>query len=433
MSTNIEALLQFLAASPSPYHATQYLSDLFQKAGFTLLNEADDWALTAGGRYVYIRADASISAFCLSEDILERGIRVVGAHTDSPCLKVKPSPELNTLGYSRLGVEVYGGALLNPWFDRDLSIAGKVSGISPSGTLVSTLIDFNKAIAVIPSLAIHLNRDANKNKSVNPQKEMNAILSGLKDDMSFRDLLLQHVNEQTDSPVFREILDFNLSFYDVQKPAVVGLYDEFIASARLDNLLSCYLSAESLIQSQTNQTAIVIFHDHEEVGSRSESGAQGTMLQDLLTRLVPRDEDRQRMLRHSMMLSVDNAHGIHPNYPERHDEKHGPLINAGPVIKFDADQSYATSSDTAALVKWLAMAAEPPLPLQSFVTRADCRCGSTIGPITASNIGIKTIDIGNAQFAMHSCRELAGVADAHTMQALLQRFYHAEDVNVTAI
>lgn len=428
--TITDELLSFLGASPSPFHATKNLAQMFLAAGFVRLNETELWQLETGGKYFYMRADASIVAFRLGDNIASSGARLVGAHTDSPCLKVKPSPELNEKGYSRLGIEVYGGALLNPWFDRDLSLAGKVTGLNEDGELVSLLVDFKKAIATVPSLAIHLDREANNNKSVNPQKEMNALLGAMLPDFSFRDLLLSQARNDNPESSISEVLDFNISFYDIQAPCVIGLNDEFIASARLDNLLSCFLAARSLIDSDAEQTAVLICNDHEEVGSRSEAGAQGTMLTDLFLRLLPEADLRQTALRNSMMFSVDNAHGVHPNYSEKHDANHGPILNAGPVIKFDADQSYATSSETAALVRSLAKAGERALDLQSYVTRADSRCGSTIGPITASNLGVKTVDIGNAQFAMHSCRELAGVKDVSTMHELLQRFFSAAHVTV---
>lgn len=419
----VKGLLSFLKNSPSPYHACRELSALFSANGFIQLEEKESWSLEAGKAYFYTRSDASIVAFRLGKNPANNGIRLVGAHTDSPCLKVKPSPELSKQGYSLLGVEVYGGALLNPWFDRDLNLAGRVTGLNTQGELVSSLVNFDRAIATVPSLAIHLNREANQNKSTNPQKEMNALLCSSLGDFSFRELLLKEVNKTLEKEKqFQEVLDFNLSFSDMQAPSVIGLNDEYIASARLDNLLSCYLSADALIKSDTDQTAVLVCNDHEEIGSRSEGGAQGTILNDLMSRIAQSENDRQQMLRSSMMFSIDNAHGIHPNYPEKHDESHGPKINEGPVIKFDADQSYATSSETAAFVRWLATQ-DNEIPLQSFVTRADMRCGSTIGPITANNLGIKTVDIGNAQFAMHSCREMTGVADAHYLSDLVGRFY----------
>ncbi len=426
MHDTVESLLAFLNASPTPFHATANLARMFEDAGFTPLDERSPWALEAGQAYYSTRTDASIVAFRLGKDLPERGLRLVGAHTDSPCLKVKPCPDLSRQGYSLLGVETYGGVLLNPWFDRDLSIAGRVSGVDAEGQLQARLINFDRAIATIPSLAIHLNRTANENKTVNPQQEMNALLD-MERDQNFRDLLLEQVAEEHADAPLAEVLDFNLCFYDMQAPALTGLNRAFLSSARLDNLLSCFLGAQALIHSDTTETAVLLCNDHEEVGSRSDAGAQGTLLNDCLARLVPDSAARHQTLRHSMMLSVDNAHGVHPNYSDKHDGNHGPKLNAGPVIKFDADQGYATNSDTAAFVRWLARQGEP-IPLQSFVMRADMRCGSTIGPITATNSGIRTVDIGNAQFAMHSIRETAGVQDVTHMTNLLSRFYGVAQV-----
>jgi aspartyl aminopeptidase len=422
-SSLIDRLKKFLGASPTPYHATENLVGLFKSQGFTALDERDEWQLESGKSYYVTRSDASIIAFTLGEKPLhEAGFRLVGTHTDSPCLKVKPQPELLAKNCFQLGVEVYGGALLNPWFDRDLSIAGKVTGELTNGELVSRLIDFKRPVAVIPSLAIHLNREANTNKSVNAQKEMNALLSLSESKLSFRELLAKQFASQYPELQLKEIYDFNLSFYDVQEPACIGLEEEFLASARLDNLLSTFIAADSLLASNGSQTAILICNDHEEVGSRSDSGAQGTMLRDLLARIEPGAAQRHRAVCSSMMLSVDNAHAVHPNYAEKHDASHGPLLNSGPVLKFDADQSYATSSDTAAILRWLA-AQDEKIPLQSFVTRADMRCGSTIGPITSASLGLKTADLGVPQLAMHSIRELAGTRDVIYLFNLLQRFY----------
>lgn len=423
-STKVNELLTFLQRSPTPFHAVANLSALFNEHGFVRLDEKSDWQLAPAGKYFLVRSDASIVAFILGrESCVEQGIRLVGAHSDSPCLKVKPTPEILKNNYFQLGVEVYGGVLLNPWFDRDLSLAGKITALDDKGTLVSVLIDFKKPIATIPSLAIHLDRDANNNKTVNPQREMNAILWQSTEKTSFKARLLKQAALEHPELHLTDILDFNLSFYDTQSPAVIGMDDEFIASARLDNLLSTYVGAQALLNADDTCTSVFICNDHEEIGSRSESGAQGTLLNDVIARLVPDAIDQQKCMRCSLMLSVDNAHGIHPNYADKHDEGHGPELNAGPVIKFNADQSYATNSETAAVLRVLAADTSSVIPLQNFVMRADLRCGSTIGPITSANSGIKTVDLGVATFAMHSIRELGGVKDVDMLHNLLVRFY----------
>ena len=404
------------------------LKKLFAQRGFTELDEKQAWQLKAGEKYYFSRSDSSIVAFIYgTEDIRTTGVRMVGAHTDSPCLKVKPQPEKLVKNYAQLGIEVYGGVLLNPWFDRDLSIAGKVSYIDASGKLQSSLIDFSRAVATVPNLAIHLDREANIKRTVNPQTDMNAVLLQAESAIDFRDMLKQQLLHQGVVGV-EEVLDFNLSFYDVQAPAVLGFENQFIASARLDNLLSCFVAANALAEADTRYTALVVCNDHEEVGSNTDIGAQGTMVEDTLQRLVSDSVDRQLVVRKSLMFSVDNAHGVHPNYLAKHDEQHGPLLNKGPVLKFDANQCYATSSDTAAFVRSLAKQAS--IPLQAYVTRADMRCGSTIGPLTASNLGIKTVDIGVPTFAMHSIRELAGHDDIAFLDSLLKQFYASPDVSV---
>ncbi|MFL0803088.1 MAG: M18 family aminopeptidase [Agarilytica sp.] len=421
---------QFLHASPSPYHAVENLAQLFNSSGFVRLSESEAWQLSPGGKYYFVRSDSTIAAFVLgkSNDV-SSGIRMVGTHSDSPCLKVKPQPEKRTKGYQQLGIEVYGGALLNPWFDRDLSLAGRVCYLDGNQVLKSALVNFESPIAVIPSLAIHLDREANKNRTVNPQTDLNPILFQGKENFSFRELLLEKIRDDGAGDAV-EVLDFDMSFYDVQQPSVIGLREDFFAGARLDNLLSSYIGALALTNASNDQTSLLICSDHEEVGSQSDVGAMGTVLEDLLTRLHPDAEQRQMAVRASLLLSVDNAHGIHPNYSNKHDDNHGPLLNQGPVLKFDAKQSYATSSHSSSFLKQLARKS-PELPLQMFVTRADMRCGSTIGPITASNIGVKSLDLGVPTFAMHSTRELAGVKDIETLNTLLGRFYESETLITT--
>ena len=222
------------------------------------------------------------------------------------------------------------------------------------------------------------------------------------------------------------MLDYEVFFYDTQAPGLVGLNEEFIASARLDNLLSCFMGLKGLLAADSEQGMLLVCNDHEEVGSASAAGAQGPMLAQLLERLVPDNEQRSRMISRSMMISADNAHGIHPNFADKHDANHGPLINQGPVIKINANQRYATNSETGAIFR--KFAEEANVPVQAFVVRSDMACGSTIGPITASEIGVKTIDIGVPQFAMHSIRELAGVKDAQGLVDILKRFYAAPTV-----
>jgi aspartyl aminopeptidase len=352
-------------------------------------------------------------------------------------LKVKPNPEIVKNNYLQLGVEVYGGALLNPWFDRDLSLAGRVSYLSDQGKIEHQLINLEKAIAIIPSLAIHLDKEANTQRAINQQEHLPPVLMKLPESEGetsvdakkpdFRKILLQIVNANIIQGKAIKILDYELSFYDVQPPAVIGLHDDFIASARLDNLLSCYTGLMALLdsdvkQKEHKQNTLLICSDHEEVGSMSAAGAQGSLLQSVLERLCDSDESRSRLIASSVMISAGNAHGVHPNYADKHDNNHGPIINDGPVIKMNANQRYASNSETSALFRHLCDMAD--VPVQSFVVRSDMACGSTIGPITASGIGVKTVDVGVPTFAMHSIRELAGRWDAFYLYRVLKQFYN---------
>lgn len=418
-------LAAFIEASPTPFHATRNLRERLLAAGFEQLDERDDWVLKAEGRYLVTRNDSSLIAFCLgTEGALKDGLRLVGAHTDSPCLRVKPQPELVQQGLWQLGVEIYGGALLAPWFDRDLSLAGRVTFRSLDGQLDSRLIDFKRPIAVIPSLAIHLNRGVNDGQKINPQTDMLPVLAvATEPQPDLRALLTQQLASEYPELRVERVLDFELSFYDTQPPAVIGLHGDFLSSARLDNLLSCHAGLLALLKAGS-QPAMLVCTDHEEVGSSSHCGADGPFLEDVLLRLLPDPIERTRVIQRSLMISADNAHAVHPNFADRHDGNHGPQLNDGPVIKINSNQRYATNSETAALFRHLCEQAK--VPVQSFVVRSDMGCGSTIGPITASRLGIRTVDIGVPTFGMHSIRELAGARDAAYLIAVLERFFNSE-------
>ncbi len=413
-----QQLIDFIADSPTPFHAVESIKSRLDAAGFSELLESDSWSVKAGEGYYLVRNQSSIIAWRQPESF-DAGIRMVGAHTDSPCLRVKPTPELYRFNYQQLGVEVYGGALLNPWFDRDLSLAGRVTCKTAAGDLVNKLIDFKDPIAVIPSLAIHMDREANDSRTVNKQLHLPVLMGQGEDKMDFRGLLKAQLQKQ--GVEVAQVLDYELSFYDTQRPSYIGLNQEFLASARLDNLLSCYIGLQALIAADKGQAQMLICTDHEEVGSASACGAQGPILSQWLERLVPDNELRNRLITQSVMISADNAHGIHPNYADRHDENHGPLLNKGPVIKINSNQRYATNSETSSLFRDIAQ--EESVPVQAFVVRSDLGCGSTIGPITASEVGVRTVDIGVPQFAMHSIREMAGSEDAHYLFRILKRFY----------
>ncbi len=421
-------MMSFLDASPTPFHAVESMARILIQAGFEQLDERAPWQL-APGRYFVTRNGSSIIAFVLGRSsLVEHGVRLVGAHTDSPCLRVKPQPELSGQGYLRLGVEVYGGVLLNPWFDRDLSIAGKVVWKDSEGKVCSGLVNFKRPVAVIPSLAIHLDRDANRNRTVNPQTDIPPIIQLLASregqassaEREFTTVLAEQIEADNPGAQVATVLHHELSLFDTNGAAQVGYREEFIASARLDNLLSCYTGLQALLQSDGEHTAMLVCTDHEEVGSTSAIGAQGPMLQSLLERLLPDHEDRSRALATSLLISADNAHGVHPNYPGQHDGNHWPVLNQGPVLKINANQRYATNSESGGLFR--DMCDEAGVPLQSFVNRTDLGCGSTIGPLTAAAVGVNTLDVGVPTFAMHSIRELAGSDDAFALYQVLKRF-----------
>jgi len=427
-----QGLLDFIRRSPTPFHAVRTMSGRLDEAGFTALQEGDAWALKPGGRYYVQRNGSSLVAFTLGEsDAAGSGFAMTGAHTDSPCLKVKPQPVLRRNGAIQLGVEVYGGALLAPWFDRDLAVAGRVDYRDAEGRLRSGLVDSRRPVAVIPSLAIHLDREANQNRSINAQQELPPLLclqNGPGDDFSLESWLLEELRAQSDHDNAAHVLGHELVLYDTQPPALTGLHEEFISGARLDNLLSCYVTLEALIDAGPGHFSLMICNDHEEVGSASACGAQGPFLESVLHRIAEqgqssdgRRERIERIIHHSLFLSVDNAHAIHPNFADRHDSNHGPLLNAGPVIKLNANQRYASNSHS--MARFTALCHQAEIPVQSFVMRSDMACGSTIGPITAAGLGVETVDVGVPTFAMHSIRELAGSDDAaHLYRALLPFF-----------
>ncbi|WP_304543355.1 M18 family aminopeptidase [Sulfurimonas microaerophilic] len=411
-----EGLLGFLDASPTPFHATQNMAGMFSNAGFIELDEKIKWNLEAGKKYFVTRNDSSIIAFTYPKDAKE--YLMVGSHTDSPNLKLKPNPIVKEHGIVKFAVEPYGGLLLNPWFDRDLGLAGQVNFSDSSKAIKSALININKPIAMIPSLAIHLDDKANQERTINKQTDISPVIS-TNEDFDF-ELFIKNELEKTGLKNIEEIYAYELSLYDTQNASYVGLEDEFIASARLDNLLSCYVGMLSICSISNDKPMLFIANDHEEVGSDSTSGAGGSFLESTLKRMFVEFDDYVAMARSSMMISADNAHAIHPNYPDKHEPNHAPYINDGVVIKVNANQRYASNSKT--ISTFLANAKKAGVQTQKFVTRSDMGCGSTIGPITATKIGIETIDIGLPTWGMHSIREMCGSDDAYELYNILVGF-----------
>lgn len=424
-----QQLLTFLSRSPTPWHATRNMATALQAAGFQALDEREEWKLEPGRGYYVTRNGSAMVAFRTGTGSpVNTGVRMVGAHTDSPCLKVKPNPELRRKGFYQVGVEVYGGVLLNPWFDRDLSLAGRATVLDETGKVSDLLVDFQRPVAFIPSLAIHLDREANNNRSINAQTDLPPVLMQVPDgdQTAFVELLQAQLEQEHPGTRISKVLGYELSFYDAQPASLSGLKEEFITSARLDNLLSCFIGLQALLKASGEQPALLVCNDHEEVGSMSAEGAQGPFLASVLDRWCGSGQ-RDRVIARSMMISADNAHGVHPNFIDRHDENHGPLINQGPVIKVNHNQRYATNSRSAALYRHISD--ELGLPHQTFVVRSDMACGSTIGPLTAGNLGVTTLDIGVPQLGMHSIRELCGVRDGYTLYQVLTAFMGWQEVN----
>jgi aspartyl aminopeptidase len=411
------------------------MKKMLGNAGFSELSEAGEWMLKAGDKHFVTRNGSSIIAFVVGRDDLgNNGIRLVGAHTDSPCLMVKPQPDISKQGYFQLGVEVYGGALLNPWFDRDLSIAGRVVYRNSKNQLKQKLVDFKTAVATIPSLAIHLDRNANTDHSINAQTDIVPILMMEKEasvgagesSQAFRRLLRERFLNEDDT-----VLDYELCLYDTQSAAVIGLNSEFIASARLDNLLSCFVAAQAMISSSGAHTCLMVCNDHEEVGSVSAIGADGPFLENIIDRLSGGGSTSlvSRIINKSLMMSCDNAHATHPNFSNNHDGGHLPKLNGGPVVKVNVKQRYATTSLTSSIFRQLCDELE--IPVQTFVSRNDLGCGSTIGPIAAARLGVPTLDVGIPQLAMHSCREITGADDPLRLSRVLLEFFNkAEAITV---
>lgn len=395
----------------------------FLKSGFTLLQEGADWQLKEGAGYFCIRDDASIIGFRLADNPSDcLPWRMTGAHTDSPALQIKPNPIRSSHSLSQLCVEVYGGPLLNTWFDRDLGIAGRVTLLDVHGNLQSRTLDFKRAMAILPSLAIHLDRNANKNHTVTKQKQLYPLLChALSEEQSFNDLLSEQIVFEYPDLDMAQLLDYELFCYDTQGPSLIGASGEFIAASRLDNLVSCFVGFTALLHKKSIGNCLLLCSNHEEIGSSSYAGANGNFLPSLLERILPDNSTRRRTLSQSYFISMDNAHALHPNFVEKYDPQHLPLLNQGPVLKYNSNQRYASTSRSAALYK--SLCSEVDIPVQSFVMNNDLTCGSTIGPIAATTLGVHTVDIGVPSLAMHSIRETTGSHDPYMLYQSIAHFY----------
>ena len=392
-------------------------------SGFHQLSETEPWPLAPGNSYFIIRDNGALAAFTLSaKDGQDHGFRIVGTHTDSPALQIKPLAGKASHSFFQLGVEVYGGPLLATWFDRDLSIAGRVVCATTEGILTTLLIDFKRPVAIIPSLAIHLDREANNGRAINKQKELTPIFSQITggDTLNFSSILAEQINKQHPDTQVATIMGFDLFCYDCQPPSFLGLGNEFITGSRLDNLLSCFVGITAMTETRADNNRLLICNNHEEIGSITAAGAQGSFLHSILKRIMPDSVSQHRALRGSFFISLDNAHGTHPNFSDKSDPEHMPLLNHGPALKTNANQRYATTSVSGAIYRTIA--AEAGVATQDFVMRSDMACGSTIGPHTAARLGIPTVDVGAPTLAMHSIREMTGSHDPFLLYKTINRF-----------
>lgn len=419
-------LLHFIDASPSPWHAVDSVQSRLMSAGFNQLHEADAWQLQAGSSYFVTRGDASIIAFTLGMQALtDSGLRMVGAHTDSPGLRLKPKAAFAGDGLVRIGVEVYGGPILATFADRDLSIAGRVTVRTKSGH-DNRLLKFDHALMRLPNLAIHMNREVNdKGLVLNKQTELPLLFAESEDGIAAEKQFLSYLARALNVEV-ADILTFDLNVFDTQKGTLWGANQEFIADSQLDNLASCHAAITALIESkQQNTTSVCALFDHEEVGSESATGASGSFLSDVIRRITAgaelNQEQHLRALAKSFFISADMAHAYHPNHPAAYEPCHHVLVNKGPVIKTNANQRYASNADTTA--RFITLCERAGVPYQQYAHRTNLGCGSTIGPIVASGLGIASVDVGSPMWAMHSIRESAGVLDQSYMVAVLRELF----------
>lgn len=421
-------LLDFIDASPSPWHAVETLVQRLTAHHYTPLDEREEWTLQPGGKHYLIRGDSSLIAFCVGQDApAKSGFRIVGAHTDSPGLRLKPKAAHGSDGLLRLAVEVYGGPILATFTDRDLSLAGRVCIRSEHG-IATQLIRFDTPMLRLPNLAIHMNRKVNDDGlKLNRQTELPLILTALNASLPPQDQFLSLLAARVDQPL-NDILSFELTVYDTQKGVLWGPENEFIAASRIDNLSSCHAGLWGLLTAKpASHTSVCAFFDHEEVGSESCKGADGSFLSDVLERVAlchsgSMAQYRQGLAR-SFMISADAAHAHHPNYPGAYEPLHTIRINGGPAVKINANQRYAT--DSVAEARFMELCREAQVPCQTYVHRSDLACGSTIGPVTAARLGITTVDCGIPMWAMHSIRESAGVHDQARLARVLKHFLTA--------
>ncbi|HOY68120.1 MAG TPA: M18 family aminopeptidase [Candidatus Ozemobacteraceae bacterium] len=423
-------LIGFIGAGPTAFHAVEAAAKRLNNAGFQEVSEGDAWGLKKGGKYYMKKNNTALLAFVVGKgNPAETGFRLVGTHTDTPCFRVKPAPEMVAEdAYIKLNTEVYGGPILSTWMDRPLSMAGRVAlaGRDPLEPK-AVLVDFKRPVAIIPSLAIHMNREVNDGYKWNRQIDLLPLMgqtgNGFEKKGFFVRLLAEELKVKP-----AEILDYDLFLYDPAPGGLVGLDQEFISAPRLDNLASTHAALEALIDAGAGKaTTVLAAFDNEEVGSSTKQGADSPMLATLLERIVNAlGGDREayfRAVARSLMVSADAAHAVHPNKGEKCDPTNRPMLNRGPAIKVAASQSYTTDAPSGAMFEAVCRAAK--VPVQRFLNRSDERGGSTIGPISSTHLNVRSVDVGIPLLSMHSVRELAGARDPEYLMKAITRFYRS--------
>jgi len=417
-------LCEFIDASPSPFHVCATVADRLRAADYTELDETERWDNAAAGRFFTVRAGSLIAwQSGITPNPTPMPFRIIGAHTDSPNLRVKQHPDRIETMWRLVRLQPYGGAWLNSWLDRDLGLCGRISLLGKDGRIVHRLVRFDEPLLRVPQLAIHLAEERNS-VSLNPQRHLDAVFGAEGPARPFHYYVADWAGV---APA--DLLSADLMTHDLTPSRVIGVDKDLISAPRLDNQASCYAGLEALLAAEPGDyLPVLALFDHEEVGSVSDHGAQSDLLRTTLERIVLTSggdrEDFLRLTTASMVASADMAHATHPNYPERHEPGHPIYVNAGPVLKVQPNLRYATDSRTAAAFELACRQAG--VPLQRYEHRADLPCGSTIGPMTAARTGIPTVDVGAPQLAMHSARELMGVADVGAYAAALRAFLAPE-------
>ena len=421
-------LVDFLYDSPSACHGVKATQKILDKNGFVEIKETDKWDLQAKGKYYVIKNDSALIAFEVGTgNIEETGFRLIGAHTDVPGFRIKPNPQMISEGkYVKLNTEVYGGPILYTWYDRPLSIAGKVSikGVSPLKP-ETRLININKPLLIIPSLAIHMNREVNEGYKINKQLDTLPLLGLINDKLEKEDYLMNILAEELQVNK-EDILNFELGLYEYEKGSLIGMNEELISSGRFDDLWMVFAGVKALVNSKENvATKVMVCIDNEEIGSLTAEGANSTLLNNILERIaLGLGKDREgyyRTLANSIMISADLAHAVHPNLGAKHDPTNRPVLEGGPVLKIAASGSYSTDSFNGAV--FAGICESVGVPFQKFVNRSDLRGGTTIGPITSANLTIPVIDMGAPVLGMHSIRELASVKDNYYTIKVFTEFF----------